>query len=415
MLLKKTSAIRLPLFAALIISLSVCSVTTGCQATKQLPDNNSKDQLSQETTGTGLVIKEGDDAQQIATAIRDMIDSLDGQTTVFVSGSTSSELESLYINIPKGVTLCWAASCFGGGEDGFMLLDGEGTFELLEGGDIRSNALTLTVLESAENLKLVVNGGKVSCKIGVTLWVRGSNCQLVMNSGLVEMDGSDSYAIIMKTGELQINGGLVSFSGNVGYAIALEDCDLFIRDGEVRAEGLNCFGIGTSRGLTRIEGGRVIAIGECATTIEAYNKRLVICGGEVVAEGKDSLALDTVAESVAITGGIVRASGEGSKSVSLVLGFLAFLTGTIDGDIEVSSEDAAARGARPVYLMMMEIESLSVPAEWHRTTQGLNILAVYSTTAYWWDTSGDQPIIHIEYDYYDIYNNPQHGLVELVW
>ena len=131
-----------------------------------------------------------------------------------------------------------------------------------------------------------------------------------------------------------------------------------------------------------ISGGTVSVDKDGGTAIHIASGTVKVTGGMVSANGSSSRAIYiSVVGDATITGGIVRATGTGARAISAWFynSYAVYLAGTTEGTV------SATNG------MVVEVDSLSIPASRDGTSDGLTIKAGSGTAV--WDYSGDMPTI----------------------
>ena len=144
-------------------------------------------------------------------------------------------------------------------------------------------------------------------------------------------------------------------------------------DGYVDGGLINISGAGTFEVTT---GGTVSASGGTETAIAIVvndGGTVTVTGGTVEAGNESSaVAIEVVNGTVKVTGGTVTAEISGGPGISINIseyGTAAYLKGTITAGKNI--EDSAEIG------VIVEVSSLHIPASWHGTSIGLDIIKDY--------------------------------------
>ena len=211
---------------------------------------------------------------------------------VTVTGRWHNIPESLWIEIPYGRTITWAAEISRDAERGRVLeVFGDGTFVLAEGGVVsvtggRSRAIDT---DYDVNANIVVDGGIVSALGNLATAIRIYNGTVTVSGGSIYAVGTQSRAIDAS-------------SADEGFILGAEF--VTITDGLISAIGANSYAVIMSRGIFTHDGGEIIgAISVytpvmphwfCLTTLAVYDgttEFAYYCGDEKRIEISSSGAL----------------------------------------------------------------------------------------------------------------------------
>ena len=181
--------------------------------------------------------------------------------TVTVTGTVTGVTKYLSLNIDAGVTVLWKAAYEGTSYDSRMLiLAGNGTFEVAEGGSVIQNAPE-TAISAGETVTLKVSGGTVSASQNENA-IYGA-----LGTSTVEVSGGTVNGRIMAN-IIKVSGGTVQVSGG-NYAIAFQSSagKATISGGTILAEGGYAINNSYSGTTLTISGGILFAYGTASTDV----------------------------------------------------------------------------------------------------------------------------------------------------
>lgn len=340
----------------------------------------------EETNGT-VVLSQDQTVADIASAIQTALSDADSNTVV-VTGSKTNATSSLSFNIPEGKTVVWGAVLKGGTADYLICLNGKGTFEVAEGGEINASSggaiMGVSSYPAPDIPSITVSGGIVSnmgtedypaIYLSVETYGDGKVEVTVKNGGKVKSTGSNGIAI-KSTGNIRIqdaaevsadgtaligksitvDGGTISANKTAVYA----EQGLLVSGGVISANDFAVFASGR-RYTTNIQSGRVEATGSNGYAVYAAGN-VQVSGGTVSAAGDNGAAICSISSgSVVVEGGTVSASKTG---ISLSMGSVVVRGGIVKGGnnaiyamgggavmVEGGKVEAADVGGSAIYAM----------------------------------------------------------------
>lgn len=349
----------------------------------------------------------GKSVSDIETDIQAAINGIAEEGTVTVIGSKTTGVDSeINLTIPAGITVIWKAVYAGQASSSEQLhkiiLIGEGTFEVAEGGEIIVEPDSYGTYAHAnqairnrtnfEKVTIIVSGGVVSnsSNDGGAIWGGGGN--VIITGGKLSAGGY-SGAVVRSSGDITISGGTVEVSGDngdYGTAIVSDGGTVTINGGIVSAKQSGGSAL-NSAGDVFINGGTIEAGGGSASNAViwiARKRQLTMTGGTVEATAKDgtairvyeNIAVDNTGVNALILGGQVKASGENGCAINIAAsdGIAAYLAGTCTGDFVGFSQ------------RIVEVDALVIPRARHNTSEGLSNV---SNAEFLWNTTGAVPVI----------------------
>ena len=199
----------------------------------------------------------------------------------------------------------------------------------------------------------------------------------VASGGKIEVAGKNAISVYI--GNVIVSGGEVS-------VLRSDDTDL----DERRAISVNY-------GNVTVTDGKV-STSRNSAAIYIYQGNVTVSGGVVSATGETVNGVDTdycygiqlgYDGAVSVMGGIVSATGAAeNNAINIYLGLAAYYKGTCVGDLRI--------GYNSNYGIIVEVDSLDIPIEYHKTSNGLTTVKGGSNADAHWDTFGAVPTINYE-------------------
>ena len=307
--------------------------------------------------------------------------------TVTVTGTVTGATNELVLDIDAGVTVIWKAEYSGstsGMPSGLIQLNGDGSFEVAEGGSLVNNgagcaiyALTgsgkISVIVSGgtvratagyaigigrDNTKVTVSGGEVSATkenaiiiegdgvavnvsggtistggTGVAILIKGNNEKIEMNGGVVRAAFGNAIAIGGDNAKIEMNGGEISTTIWAGILIIGDNAEIKMNGGEISTTTGMGIRIEGANGRIEMSGGSVkvnsaLGIGIC---IDGVNGKIIVSDGTVIAENMAALYIDGANAEVTVSGGFVFAYGTAIAGSGNVINMVSGGTPQIEG------------------------------------------------------------------------------------
>ncbi|BCJ94193.1 hypothetical protein acsn021_17620 [Anaerocolumna cellulosilytica] len=202
------------------------------------------------------------------------------EKTVTVTGSIRGAKNYLELTIPKDVTVIWKAKL--DGDNSFTVdllrLEGEGAFELVEGGEISMyGANEGNGISAQENFSnIIINGGNVSVNTGQAIITYGQDTSVTVLSGRVGATDGTAIYVHGSNSVVSVSGGVVEATR--GTAISSYG-EIFLSGGIVRnKQGTAVMSEGN---IMVSENALITAATGVAVKINSKNSKFILSGGIV--------------------------------------------------------------------------------------------------------------------------------------
>jgi len=307
--------------------------------------------------GSEVTITGSMDAIGIESAIQGAIDSASSGDIVTVIGNKMNENATINLAIPAGVTVIWKTLS----EDLSLDIKGGGTFEVATGGKIEVTGKNAVKVDAGN---VIVSGGEVI--LHTNHYVHEFLAPIHVEKGNVTVSDGKVLALRTDVNDWWHCSAIRVINGNVT-----------VTGGTVSASRSSST-IYLDKGNVLVSGGIVSSIGETVNgnpTPNCYAVRIDYDG------------------TVIITDGTVSADGASTYNdvITIGWGLAAYYAGTCIGDFYIEYLD---------YGIVVEVDSLAIPPEYHETTNGLTLMEGSTLSNAGWDTSGSTPLINFEYGGY---------------
>lgn len=320
------------------------------------------------TVSGGTVKTSGAYAQTISTT--------SGHVTVTGTGTViagNGESAAIYTNSGDVAVSGGSVKAEGGGNT--YAIETESGDVMVSGGVVSSTSGYAKAIYAHQGNVTVTGTGIVKADggwYGTTIHAPDGN--VTVSGGKVEYNGDYSTTIDANSGNVTVLGGVITANGNYCKAIYTgspsNGGNVTVSGGTVTATGENASAIETRSGEITISGGTISVIGDWGWTIWSDGGNIIITGGEILLSGADSTgsAVSVAGQNatIKITGGTVTATGDNAKAIWVQnYSAAAYLAGTCSG-ILLNYDDTS---------MIVEVDSLVIPASRHNTDEGLTIKA----------------------------------------
>jgi len=248
--------------------------------------------------------------------------------------------------------------------DQLIRVEGNGVLDVVAGGVIETDSLFgAAAAIRAESGTVRVSGGTIET-INLS--------RAIVADTVIITDGT----VISNGGAITINALTVTISGGTvkGLNVSVDDFFPGLIGGTVKVTGGSVMG--------EIRADSVTVTGGTIEGTIAINARIVnVSGGTITGTtsmGMGGQAIAVVARQTGlITGGTVSSVDEAIRASGA--GVVAYLKGHVIGDSGTS------------FGMVIEVDTLSIPASRHGTSEGLDIMAGGNSVE--WNTAGEEPVI----------------------
>ncbi len=302
----------------LVEGLKTPSITVFFKDTVQPP--SAQMELADEEASATVILLQDQTVADISSAIQTALNDTDSNTVV-ITGSKTNVTSSLSLNIPEGKTVVWEAVFKGYSADYLMHLNGKGTFEVVEGGEINASSggaiAGISYYSNYDIPRITISGGTVKAIESCAIYIINDSFESIpvtVSGGIVSNAGTDKNPTIHLNGNAYLYDNISVTIKNEGKVISTSIDGIAVKSaGNIRiqdAAEVNAGGTAVMGRFITVESGTISANKTAVFTL----KEVLVSGGRVEAIGTDGYAI-YASGNVQVSGGTVSAAGDNGAAI----------------------------------------------------------------------------------------------------